>query len=68
MNVNQAIKALQEMVNTGVITGEEEFGAFTNMGETFLPIAEFKPFTTNCNESPTGEMRVVYPRFLIENI
>ena len=31
MNVNQAIAALQEMVNTGVITGEEEFGAFTDM-------------------------------------
>lgn len=68
MNVNQAIEALQKMVNTGVITGEEEIGAFTNMGETFLPIAEFKPFITNCNEGPTGEMPVVYPRFFTEII
>ena len=68
MNVNQAVQALQEMVNIGVITGEEEIGAFTDMGETFLPIAEFKPFTTNSIDSPTGEMRVVYMRFLTDTI
>ena len=68
MNVKQAIEALQKMVNTGVITGEEEIGAFTNMGETFLPIAEFKSFITNSIDSPTGEMPVVYTRFITEII
>lgn len=68
MNVNQAIEALQEMVNTGVITGEEELGAFTNMGETFLPTGEFKPFTIDSLDNPSGEMPVVYMRFLTENI
>ena len=62
MNVNQAIEALQKMVNTGVITGEEEIGAFTNMGETFLPTAEFKTF-----ENPS-EQSVVYMKFLIDTI
>ena len=62
MNVNQAIEALQEMINAGVITGEEEFGAFTNRGETFLPTTEFKTF-----ENP-GEQSVVYMRFLIDII
>ena len=62
MKVNQVIEALQKMVNTGVITGEEEFGAFTNCGETFLPTTEFKTF-----ENP-GEQSVVYMRFLIDTI
>lgn len=62
MTVNQAIQALQEMVNTGVITGEKEFGAFTNRGETFLSTTEFKTF-----ENP-GEQVVVYMRFLIDTI
>lgn len=68
MNVNKAIETLQEMVNTGVITGEEELGAFTNMGETFLPTGEFKTFTIDSLDSPSGEMPVVYMRFLTENI
>ena len=68
MNVNQAIETLQEMVNTGVITGEEELGAFTNMGETFLPTGEFKTFTIDSLDSPSGEMLVVSMRFLTENI
>ena len=62
MTVNQVVQALQKMVNTEVITGEEEFGAFTNRGETFLPTTEFKTF-----ESP-GEQSVVYMRFLIDTI
>ena len=28
MNVKQAIQALQTMIDTGVITGEEKFGVF----------------------------------------
>ena len=28
MNVKQAIQALQTMIDTGVITGEEEFGVY----------------------------------------
>ena len=62
MNVNQAIEALQEMINARVITGEEEFGAFINCGETFLPTTEFKTF-----ENP-DEQPVVYMRFLIDTI
>ena len=62
MTVNQAVQALQKMVNTGVITGEEEFGAFTNRGETFLPTTEFKTFESS------GEQSVVYMRFLIDTI
>ena len=62
MNIKQAIQTLQEMVNNGVLTGEEELGAFTNGGETFLPTAEFKTF-----KNP-GEAAVVYMRFFTDVI
>ena len=64
MNVKQAINSLQEMVDSGVITGEEQFGAFTNMGETFLPIERFHIFY----DREPGAAPVVHPIFLIDFI
>ena len=33
MNVKQAIQSLQEMIDSGVINGDESFGVFTNGGK-----------------------------------
>ena len=62
MNVKQAIQSLQEMIDTGVINGEESFGVFTNGGETFLSIDRFK-ISYEPNRLP-----VVHPLFLIDFI
>ena len=64
MNVKQAIQQLQEMVDAGVITGEEQFGVFTNMGETYLPIDRFKIFYS----PEPGRLPIVHPVFLIDFI
>lgn len=62
MNVKQAIQQLQEMVDAGVINGEEQFGVFTNGGETFLSADRFKIFY-----SP-DRLPIVHPVFLIDFI
>ena len=64
MNVKQAIQQLQEMVDAGVITGEEQFGVFTNGGENFLPIERFHIFY----DRAPGAAPVVHPVFLINFI
>lgn len=52
------------MIDAGVITGEEQFGAFTNMGETFLPIERFHIFY----DREPGAAPIVHPIFLIDFI
>ncbi len=64
MNVKQAIQQLQEMVDAGVINGEESFGVFTNRGETFLPIERFHIFY----DREPGASPVVHPVFLFNFI
>ena len=62
MNVKQAIQSLQEMIDAGVINGEESLGVFTNGGETFLSIDRFK-ISYEPNRLP-----VVHPVFLFNFI
>ena len=64
MNVKQAIQQLQEMIDAGVINGEEQFGVFTNGGETFLPIERFHIFY----DREPGAAPIVHPVFLIDFI
>ncbi len=64
MNVKQAIQSLQEMIDTGVINGEESFGVFTNGGETFLSIDRFK---IKISYEP-NRLPVVHPVFLFNFI
>lgn len=53
MNVKQAIQALQTMIDTGAITGEEEFGVYEyscEEGNYFHSPDEFETFTEEDTE------------------
>ena len=53
MNVKQAIQSLQTMIDTGEITGEEEFGVYEyspEEGSYFHSPDEFETFTEEDTE------------------
>lgn len=53
MNVKQVIQALQTMIDTGAITGEEEFGVYEyspEEGNYFHSPDEFETFTEEDTE------------------
>lgn len=53
MNVKEAIQALQTMIDTGEITGEEEFGVYeysAEEGSYFHSPDEFETFTEEDTE------------------
>ena len=53
MNVKQVIQALQTMIDTGAISGEEEFGVYeysSEEGSYFHSPDEFETFTEEDTE------------------
>ena len=59
MNVKQAIQALQTMIDTGTITGEEEFGVYEYSCEEGYYLHSPDEFET-CVDADTEETVVCF--------